>query len=147
MNNIAVKRKRCILLLSTSHFIHLTPKRKFRLNLLPQTISIGPTYSLLRFLFFFYFSTYKWTKICNITYNMIPYARKIHYDFFNEYFSWRVVSLINFVLNVSNLWNNHEKFLMYFFSIGHHLLYPLTKFELEIHFVHGETKKRNIIRG
>ena len=31
--------------------------------------------------------------------------------------------------------------LMYFFNIGHHVLYPLTKFELKIQFVHIETKK------
>ena len=43
--------------------------------------------------------------------------------------------------------NNHEKFLMHFFSIGHHILYPLTKFELKIQFISGELKKRNIIRG
>jgi hypothetical protein len=32
----------------------------------------------------FYFSTYKWNfnfKFCNVTYNMMPYARKMHYEF------------------------------------------------------------------
>jgi len=43
--------------------------------------------------------------------------------------------------------NNHEKLLMYFFNIGHHVPYHLTNFALEIQVVCAETKKRNIIRG
>jgi hypothetical protein len=35
---------------------------------------------------------------------------------------------------------------MYFFNIGHYVLYPLIKFELKIQFVYGE-KKKNSIRG
>jgi hypothetical protein len=38
--------------------------------------------------------------------------------------------------------NNHENFLIYFFKIGHHVLYPLIKFELKIQFVRGEQKRK-----
>ena len=106
MNNIAVKRKRCILLLSTSHFIHLTPKRKFRLNLLPQTILIGPIYPLLKFLFFYFF-TYKWNfsfKFCNVTCNTMPYAKRYIIIFSWIFFMHDCISVINFLLNISNLW-------------------------------------------
>jgi len=41
--------------------------------------------------------------------------------------------------------NNHDKFLM-FFNIGHHVLYPLTKFELQIQRIHGEIKRSNLSR-
>jgi hypothetical protein len=51
------------------------------------------------------------------------------------------------VLNIPNYENNYEKVLIYFFNIGHHVLYPRSKFGLKIQFVHGEIKKRNIIRG
>jgi hypothetical protein len=37
--------------------------------------------------------------------------------------------------------NNHKKFLMYFL-IGHHVLYPLIKFELKIQFVCREKKEK-----
>ena len=45
-------RKKSIILPSPIHFVRLTPWTKFWLNLLRQTISIGPIYHLLRFLFF-----------------------------------------------------------------------------------------------
>jgi len=35
--------------------------------------------------------------------------------------------------------------LMYFFNIGHHVLYPLTKFELKIQFISGEIKKEILL--
>jgi len=38
--------------------------------------------------------------------------------------------------------NNHEKFLVYSFNIGNHVLYHLTKFELKIYFVHAEKKEK-----
>ena len=43
--------------------------------------------------------------------------------------------------------NNHEKLLMYFFNIGHHVLYPVIKFELKIQLVCGETKKEKYHQG
>jgi len=57
------------------------------LNLLPQTISIEPIYPLLRFLFFISRVQVEFNfKFCNVTYNMMPYARKIHYIFFVNIF-------------------------------------------------------------
>jgi len=35
--------------------------------------------------------------------------------------------------------NNHERLLIYFFSIGPHVLYPITKFEIQ--FLYREKKK------
>ena len=72
----------------TNSLCPLNPLTKFRLNLLPHTNSISLVYPYWDFSFF-YFSTYKWNfnfKLCNVTYNMMPYARKIHYDFYINIF-------------------------------------------------------------
>jgi hypothetical protein len=42
---------------------------------------------------------------------------------------------------------NHQKFIMHFSSIGHHIVGHIAKFEVKIPFVRGEIKKRNFSRG
>ena len=44
--------------------------------------------------------------------------------------------------------NNHEKFILYFSSIGHHIISYIAQFEVEIPLVCGEIKKKkNLSRG
>jgi hypothetical protein len=43
--------------------------------------------------------------------------------------------------------NIHKKIIIYFSSIGHHIITYIAKVKVQIPLVSGEIKKRNLIRG
>jgi len=103
-------RKKSIILPSPIHFVRLTPWTKFWLNLLRQTISIGPIYHLLRFLFFISLRTRGILTSKFATWLIIwcPMLEKYIMNFLWLLFMQNYISMISFVLNLPNLWNNHS---------------------------------------
>ena len=120
-------RKKSIILPSPIHFVRLTPWTKFWLNLLRQTISIGPIYYLLRFLFFISPLTRGILTSHSATWLIICPMLEKYIMIFLYCFSCRIVSLfLTYEITM-------KKIFMYSFNIiRHHVLYPLTKFELKI---------------
>jgi hypothetical protein len=43
--------------------------------------------------------------------------------------------------------NIHKKIIMYFSSVGHHIISYIAKFEVQISLVRGKIKERNLSRG
>jgi hypothetical protein len=64
---------------------------------------------------------------------------------FYEYFHAELYFLEKFCVKYFQIMKITMKNFNIFFNIWHHVLYPLTKFELKIQFIRGETKKS--IRG
>jgi len=102
-------RQKFILLPSPVHFFRLIPWTQFRPNLLRHSISIGPIYYLLRFLFFISPLTRGILTSHSATWLIIcPMLEKYIMIFFILLFMQNCIS-------IPNLWNNHEKNLNVFF--------------------------------
>ena len=105
------EKKKSFLLLSPIHFVPLTPEQTLDSIYFPklfQSIQSTPTE-----IFLCYLSTYNWNCtfiFCNTTYNMMPYATKICYNFIWVFFMQNCISMLNISINE----NNHKIFLMYF---------------------------------
>ena len=108
---LSKRKKKSFLLLSPIHFVPLTPEQTLDSIYFPklfQSIQSTPTE-----IFLCYLSTYNWNCtfiFCNTTYNMMPYATKICYNFIWVFFMQNCISMLNISINE----NNHKIFLMYF---------------------------------
>jgi hypothetical protein len=59
-----------------------------------------------------------------------------------EIFNMKFIIKIQFCIK-----NIHEKIIIYFSSVGHHIISYIAKFEVQIPLVCGEIKERNLSRG
>ena len=74
---VVSRRKKSMSLTPPIHFVRFIPQIKFRLDLLPQTISAGPIYPNKICLLFLHVKAEFKFKLCEWIENMMSYVRKI----------------------------------------------------------------------